>query len=145
VVHGGGVGVVPYHEGRVMLVRQFRIAVGHRVLELPAGRLEPGDDPAERARREVEEEIGWRIGRLVKVAAAYVAPGMSNQIDHVYLGFDLEPCGGQRLEHDERIEVVELPLEDALAEVQACRIDDMKTVLGLLALWRHLALAEARP
>ena len=134
VVHGGGVGVVPVLNGKVILVRQFRIAVGKVVLELPAGRLERGESPESRALAELEEETGHRAGRLVHVASCYCSPGFTSEIDHIYLAFDLEKTK-QNLEHDERVEVVELTFDECREMLDRCAFDDAKTVIGLRELF----------
>ena len=73
VLHRGGVGIVPILNDEVLLVRQFRIAIGRPILEIPAGRLEEGEEPEHRAKVELEEEIGYRPGRLVYVASCYLS------------------------------------------------------------------------
>jgi ADP-ribose pyrophosphatase len=140
VVHGGGVGVVPVLDDRVILVRQFRIAAGKVVVEIPAGRLEPGESPEHRARVELEEEIGYRAGRLERVASCYCSPGFTNEIDHIYLGLDLEKTR-QQLEHDERIELVEYSLAEVERMLYRLEFDDAKTIIGL----RELLARRARP
>jgi len=134
VIHGGGVGVVPVVDGKVILVRQFRIAVGKAVLELPAGRLEPGEAPERRALAELEEETGYRAGRLVHVASCYCSPGFTSEIDHIYIAHDLVKTE-QNLEHDERVEIVELPLDECRRMLDACAFDDAKTIIGLRELF----------
>lgn len=139
VDHGGGVGIVPILDDAVILVKQFRIATGEHIVEIPAGRLELGEDPAHRARCELEEEVGYRAGRMVHVGSCYCSPGFTNQIDHIYLAFDLVQTQ-QRLEHDESIELVTVPLVDLAARLAAREFNDMKTVIGL----REALLALSR-
>lgn len=134
VVHGGGVGVVPVLGNKVILVRQFRIAVGKDVLELPAGRLEPGEAPDMRALAELEEETGHRAGRLVHVASCYCSPGFTSEMDHIFLAFDLEKTE-QNLEHDERVEIVELSFDDCRDMLERRAFDDAKTIVGLRELF----------
>lgn len=134
VVHGGGVGVVPVLGDKIILVRQFRIAVGKDVLELPAGRLEPGEAPDQRALAELEEETGYRAGRLVHVASCYCSPGFTSELDHIYLAFDLEKTG-QNLEHDERVEIVELSFDECRDMLERRAFDDAKTIIGLRELF----------
>jgi ADP-ribose pyrophosphatase len=130
VEHPGGVGVVPVLDDAVLLVRQFRISIGRPLLEIPAGRLEPGESPEHRARCELEEEVGCKAGRLVLVSKCLVSPGFTNQLDYVYLAFDLEQ-GEQRLEFDERIEIVRLPLADLDRMLDEGAFEDAKTIIGL--------------
>lgn len=133
VEHSGGVAVVPYHDGMVTLVRQHRIAVGKAVLELPAGRLEPGDTPERRALVELEEETGWRAGRLEHVASCYCSPGFCTELDHIYLALELTPCAA-RPEFDEVIERVDLSLDEVRSMLRERSFDDAKTIIGLQAL-----------
>lgn len=130
VEHGGGVGVVPVLEDRVILVRQFRAAVNADVLEIPAGRLEPDDDPERRAHTELEEECGYRAGRLEHVASCYCSPGFTNERDEIYLAFDLTKTE-QRLEFDERVEIVEIPIAELEARLKRLEFEDAKTIIGL--------------
>jgi len=138
VEHHGGVGVVPYHDGKVILVRQFRIAVGAEVLELPAGCLEGDEDPAYRAERELEEETGHRAGRLIPVGTYYCSPGFTSEADHLFLALDLVKTE-QALEFDERLEIVEVPLDEARRMMEAHAFHDMKTALGIRVLLDYLA------
>jgi ADP-ribose pyrophosphatase len=137
VEHSGGVGVVPLVDGKVVLTRQYRISTGKHILELPAGRLEGDEDPEYRARIELAEEAGYRAGRLVHVASCYCSPGFTNEMDHIYLAFDLERTE-QRLEFDERIEIVELPLAESERMLDEGAFEDAKTIIGLRELFRYL-------
>lgn len=134
IEHGGGVGVVPVLDDRIILVRQFRIAVGKAVLEIPAGRLEPGETPEHRAGVELEEEIGYKPGRLIHVASCHCSPGFTSERDEIYLGFDLTPTQ-QNLEHDERLELVEVTLDECKRMLDALEFDDAKTIIGLRELF----------
>lgn len=134
IIHGGGVGVVPVLGKRVLFARQFRIAVGGHVLEIPAGRLEPGESRENRARAELEEETGYRAERLVHVASCYCSPGFTNEMDHIYLAFDLSKTQ-QNLEHDERIEIVELTFDECRAMLDRREFNDAKTIIGLRELF----------
>ncbi len=135
--HPGGVAVVPYHDGKVYLVRQYRIAVGDEVLELPAGRLEGDEDPAERAAAELEEEAGLTAGRLVHVATCYASPGCSSELDHIFLGLDVRKTEA-RPEYDEVLEPVELTLEQVEDMLDHLVFNDAKTIIGLRELQRYL-------
>ena len=137
VEHSGGVGIVPVLNDRVILVRQFRVAINAEILEIPAGRLEPGDTPEQRAHTELEEECGYRTDRLVHVASCYCSPGFTNERDEIYLAFDLTKTG-QRLEFDERVELVEIPLAELDDRLARLEFDDAKTIIGLRELQAHL-------
>ncbi len=136
-VHGGGVGIVPVVDNRVILVRQFRIAIDKHILEIPAGRLEPGEDPEHRGRLELEEETGHVAGRMVHVASCYCSPGFTNERDEIYLAFDLTKTA-QRLEHDERVELVELTFDEVERMLANREFDDGKTIIGLRELQAYL-------
>lgn len=134
VEHPGGVAVVPYTGDAVLLVRQYRIAIGDYALELPAGKLEPGDsDPAARGAAELEEECGYRAGRLDFATHLYGCIGFCSEKVHIYIARDLTHVG-QRLETDERIEVIRLGIDDVRAGLRAGRFVDAKTAVGLQAL-----------
>lgn len=137
VEHPGGVAVVPFDGRNVILVRQYRIAIGREILEAPAGKLEPGDSPETRGRAELLEEAGYRAGEMVAAGAVYASCGYTSELIHLYLALDLTPAQVCP-EHDERIEVVTLPLEDVRAGLARGAFTDAKTVIGLRALLDHL-------
>ncbi len=131
VLHWGAVGMVPLDaRGRVILVRQYRHAPREMLLEIPAGKLSEGEDPLECARRELQEEIGCRAGEWIKLASFYTSPGFSDEVLHLFLAQDLEE-GEAEPEEDEFLEVVRIPLEEALSLVRDEVIRDSKTVAGL--------------
>jgi ADP-ribose pyrophosphatase len=128
----GAVVIVPLtDDGRVRLVRQYRSAAGEFLLELPAGTLEPGESPAAAAPRELAEETGDRAAHWERLAGFYTIPGICNEYLHLFLATGLTP-GETNREADEFMEVVTLPLEEALAMVRAGTINDAKTMIGLL-------------
>ncbi len=132
VVHGEAVAVVPVlPDGQVILVRQFRKPAEAELIEIPAGGVEPGESPETCARRELAEETGFRSGRLVQLARFYLAPGYSTEFMHLYLALDLTPADGQP-EADERIELLMMPLAEAIGLVERDEIRDCKTIAGLL-------------
>ncbi len=137
VEHPGGVGIVPVLDGRVVLIRQYRIAVGETVLEIPAGKLEPGDEPVERAQLELREETGYRAGRLVPVGMIFASAGYTSERIHLFLAFDLA-FAGQALEYDERITPAEFALEDLKRMLQEHAITDAKTVVALERFFDYL-------
>jgi ADP-ribose pyrophosphatase len=130
VEHNGGVAVAPLLGRDVLLVSQPRIVIGENLLELPAGKLERGDLPEARARTELEEETGYRAGRLEKAAEFYVSPGYTTERILIYLAFDLEFVG-EKPETTEEIELVRLPLEDVRRMLDDGRFRDAKTIIGL--------------
>ena len=132
VQHPGGAGVVAlFDDGTVALVRQYRHPTGRYVLELPAGRLETGEPPEQCAARELAEEVGVRAGRLEKLAEFFTTPGFCAEKLWVYLATDLTEVG-QNLEDDELVEVVRLPLAEALAMCKNGAVEDAKTIIGLM-------------
>lgn len=140
VEHSGAIAVVPLDsEGRVLLVRQFRLPAGGPLLEVPAGGIEAGEDPAVAAGRELAEEIGFTPGKLTPLYEAYVAPGYCTEKIWGYLAEDLQPAHEAHTDHDEFVETVPLPLDDALAAITDGRIQDMKSVACLTMAARLLA------
>jgi len=131
VRHQGAAAVVPLLEDdTVLLVRQYRHAAGGFIYEIPAGKLDPGEDPPHCAARELEEEIGYRAGKLDHLLTFLTTPGFTDEIIHIYLATDLVP-GIQSLEHDEVLEVVAMSLPEAIEHIQDGAITDGKTIIGL--------------
>lgn len=138
--HSGAAAVVPLREdGQVVLIHQFRPAAGGMVWEIPAGRLEPGEEPLACAARELEEEIGCRAGVLEPLGSVRPALGYSDEIIALFVGRELTPTA-QALDPDEYLTPTPLPLAEALAMVEDGRIDDSKTQVALLLLARKLGL-----
>lgn len=137
----GAVGIVALDdEGRVLLVRQYRRPARGELWEIPAGTLEPGEDPADCARRELAEETGFTAEEIVPLAAFYTSPGFCDEWMHLFLARGL--CeGSQSPEDDESIRVARVPLAEALAMIRAGDICDAKTIAGLLL----VALLRGRP
>jgi len=129
--HPGAAAVVPMKEdGTVLLIRQFRHAAGGFIYEIPAGKLNQGEDPLACASRELEEEIGYRAGSFELLTSIFTAPGFADEVIHVYKATDLT-SGRQQLDRDEVLEVVPLPLTEAVAMIADGRIRDAKTIVGL--------------
>ena len=128
----GAVVIVPLtDDGQVRMVRQYRSAIGEYLLELPAGTLEPNESPEQAAPRELAEETGDRAARWRRLVGFYTVPGICDEYLHLFLATDLTP-GQTNQEADEFIEVVTLPLSEALAMVRQGEIRDAKTIIGLL-------------
>jgi ADP-ribose pyrophosphatase len=128
--HSGGVGIVPVIDGNVVLIRQFRISIERELIELPAGRLEPNENPMECAARELEEEIGYRAGKLIRLSSYFASVGNSNERMYLYLANDLEKTE-RHLEDDERIREVVLPIEQIKEKLANQEFEDSKTIIGL--------------
>ncbi len=139
VEHNAAVVMAPVAaDGRVLLVRQWRVPAGAVLLELPAGSAD-GDEAAEAAvQRELQEEVGHRAERLTRLTGFWVAPGYCTEYIHVYLA---EGLSESRLpgDEDENIEVVAMTLDEALAAIDDGRIQDAKSQVGLLLYARHRA------
>ena len=142
VEHPGAVAIVAIdEEDRVLLVRQFRTAVGRTLLEIPAGTLDVDpatgtvEDPALAAPRELEEETGQRAGQWHKLGAFWTAPGFATELMHLYLATDLYPAdddGRLGPDEDEALVAVRIPLAQAVAAAEDGRIADAKSIVGLL-------------
>ena len=133
VDHPGAVAVVAVTGGgEVLLVRQYRYAVGRELLEIPAGTLEPGEQPETCARRELEEETGRQAGSLEPLGAVFTSPGFCSERIHLYLArLEDGPGGRAHPDEDERLVVEVLPFEEALRLALEGRLADAKTVAGL--------------
>lgn len=129
--HPGAAAVVPFLEAdRILMIRQYRYATGGDLLEIPAGKLDPGEAPEACAVRELEEETGYRAGRVEKLGAIWTSPGFTDEIIHLFAAYDLEPTE-QRLEPDEIIQLVPMRLADALDGLRGPVVDG-KTATALL-------------
>lgn len=132
VIHRGASAIIPVMDnGDIIFVRQYRHPIGEYILEIPAGTLKEGEDPEACARRELEEETGYRAGELIHLLTIYPSPGYSSERLHLYLARKLEK-GNQNLEADEDISITFLSLEDALEAIRERRIRDAKTIVGIL-------------
>jgi ADP-ribose pyrophosphatase len=131
VEHNGGATLLAIDgDGKLLLVRQYRHATGQIMLELPAGTLDPNEPPEVCAARELQEETGYKPGRIEKLGGFWTAPGYCNEYLHVYLCTDLTES---RLEGDEEaIDVERVSLEEALQMIADGRIEDAKTSAALL-------------
>lgn len=133
VRHHGAAAVVPITEnGEVILVKQFRYAVGRDMLEIPAGLLEPGEEMAECAARETEEETGFRPMELTHLFDFYSSPGYCTECVGIFAARQLVPSR-QHLDPDEDVEVRIIPLEEAIEKVKNGEIIDGKTVAALMS------------
>ncbi len=135
VHHPGAVSVVPYleDEASVVLLRQYRASIDAELLEIPAGKLDVEGEGAEgTARRELEEEVGLRAGRLEKLAEFYNSPGFSDEHSVVYLARELEQCDTdlQGVE-EEHMTVEHVAMADVPGLITSGQITDAKTIIGL--------------
>jgi len=132
VRHPGAVAIVPFDaDGNVILVRQYRLPAKQMLLEIPAGTLEPGEDPLACAIRELQEEIGYKPGTIDKIGGIYTAPGYTTEFIHLYMASDLTESKLAQ-DADEFIEVVRVSLDEAIRMIHSAEIADGKSVSGLL-------------
>jgi ADP-ribose pyrophosphatase len=138
IEHGGSVVIVPLDsDGNLLFVRQYRHAAGVDLLELPAGTLEPGEDPTVCAAREIREETGFAAGRLEKIGEFYLAPGYSTEFMFVYLAQDLtyDPL---EVDADEFLSVEKIPFEEAIQMAERGEMSDAKSLAALLLARKYL-------
>ncbi len=132
VRHPGAAAMVPIlDDGRVVLIRQYRHAIGDFLLEIPAGTLDPGEEPAECAQRELVEEIGYEATSLDKLTEILPAPGYTDEHIHIFLATGLKSAE-QCLEDDEVLELEPTAFDRAIEMITAGEIQDAKTIAGLL-------------
>lgn len=138
IEHGGSVILVPVDaDGNLLFVRQYRHAAGQNLLELPAGTLEAGEDPAVCAAREIREETGFAAGKLEKIGEFYLAPGYSTEFMIVYLARDLayDPL---EADADEFLTLEKIPVQQALEMAERGEIPDAKSLAALLLARQYL-------
>lgn len=132
VLHPGAVGILPINEkGNLLLVKQWRRAAEKILLEIPAGTLEDSEDPLECAKRELQEETGFKGDIFISLGGFYTAPGYCNEYLYLFVAKDLSPSPLPPDEH-ELIDVVELGLTEALDMIYEHKIEDVKTIAGIL-------------
>ena len=136
VHHVGSVGIIPFiTKDKIVLVEQFRYAVGERLLEIPAGTLNKGEPPLAAAKREIREEIGYAASKLEKLNVFYPSPGVTDEFVVIYKATGLRPSK-LAADFDENIRVREIKMSDALRYIKEGRIKDAKTVIAILLIAR---------
>ncbi len=143
VRHPGAAAIVPIDRGDVVFVRQFRPALGATLLEVPAGTLDrPGEAPSECAVRELQEEVGAVATRMDHLASYAVAPGVSSERLHLYLatGLTFGPASGDGIE-EQAMTIERLPLPDAVAACTDGRLQDAKSIIGVLLAAQRLSVS----
>jgi ADP-ribose pyrophosphatase len=132
VLHRGAVAlVVRVDADRICLLRNHRYTIGRELIEVPAGTIDPGETPEQTARREIEEETGYRAGRIAHVRSWYVSPGILDEQMHLFVCDDVAP-GPARPASDESLQPFLATWDEALAMVRDGTISDAKTILALL-------------
>ncbi len=140
--HPGAAAVVPVKDdGTVVLIRQFRHAAGGFIYEIPAGKLQPGEDPLHCASRELEEEVGYRAASFELLTSIFTAPGFADEVIHVYKATGLT-TGRQQLDPDEVLDIIEMPLAEAVNKIEDGTIRDAKTIVGLQAVYLRTRRGE---
>lgn len=131
--HPGAAAVVLATSAEVVLIRQFRAAIGDWLLEIPAGKLDPGEDPTTAAAREAGEETGWHPRSMAHLASIHTGPGFTDEVVHLYLGRELVEAKPRPDGPEERhAEVVRVPFAEAFDLIDQGVITDAKSVAGLL-------------
>ncbi len=131
-INPGAVAVIPIDsKGRLILVEQWRRAIGRITLELPAGMLDPGESPQDCAQRELQEEAGYKAGSLIPFGGCFASPGTFTEYVHLYIGQDLSES---RLYADDThgIDVKTMTLDEAQKLIENGEISDAKTIVGVL-------------
>ena len=131
VEHNGGVTIACQPApGQVVLIKQYRYSIDQELLELPAGRIEEGEDPMLAAQRELTEETGYQARNWSELVRMYTAPGFCNEMLYVYKATDVIEVG-KDLDEDEETEVIVMSVEEAWALVMAGKVQDSKTIAGV--------------
>lgn len=138
--HPGAVAVLALHNGKLLLVDQYRQAMGRTELEIPAGKLEKGEEPLAAAARELEEETGYRCADLRHLHSFYTSPGFCDEIIHLYLAENIT-AGTVSPDEDEFLDLYEVTLEEAQAYIADGRIADAKTLLAVY-MWQFGAFGK---
>lgn len=129
---GGAVVIAITDENKIIMVRQFRYPFQQWVLELPAGKLDEGENPQLCASRELTEETGYRAEKITKLGHIYTTPGFCNEILHIYLAENLIPGEHAREEGEEGMEVFEFTIEEIKNMIRKGEIVDAKSISGIM-------------
>ncbi|WP_226673661.1 NUDIX hydrolase [Rossellomorea aquimaris] len=133
IKHPGAVAVIALtREGKLVMVEQYRKALEKSIIEIPAGKLEPGEEPDKTALRELEEETGYGCGDLEHLISFYTSPGFADELVHLYVARDLYSIQESReTDEDEFVELIEVTVEEALQLIKEQRIYDAKTAYAV--------------
>lgn len=131
VLHDNAVAVVAIQDDKILLVKQYRISVDKIIYEVPAGMIEHDENPKDAALRELEEETGYRAKNIEYLTEFYSTPGFCTEKLSIFYAKDLEFVG-QNLDEGENLEVVEMPLEEAMSMIESGEIMDGKTISSIL-------------
>ena len=138
VRHQGAVVVLPLHEDRrIEVVRQYRYPMGEILLELPAGKLDPGESPAACAGRELAEETGWYPVEIHELGSFFTTPGFTDEVLHAFIATPLQPAPDVAKDPDEAIESVTMTVEEAFNACRDGTICDSKTIAAIFLAQLH--------
>lgn len=130
--HQGAAGVVAFdEEGKLLMVRQYRYPIGQELLELPAGKIDPGETPLQCAARELQEETGYKAEKLTELGRVYPAAAYDVELVHLFYAEGLTPAQ-QKLDEDEFLSVERVDFDEAVRMVLDDEILDSKTQIGIL-------------
>jgi ADP-ribose pyrophosphatase len=132
IEHPGAVAIIPLvDENHVCLIRNYRLAIQQWLLEIPAGTLEPGEDPADTARRELAEETGYTAQKIAPLCQLVFSPGILHERMHIFVATGLSP-GPTSLEFGEQIATQVMPMAEIMTMIERGEVEDAKTVAALL-------------
>ncbi|MBR5155325.1 MAG: NUDIX hydrolase [Clostridia bacterium] len=138
VDHPGGVGIVAItSDNKILMVKQYRKAVEKELLEIPAGKLEKGEDPLVCGKRELEEETGYKAKEFVSLGYLYPSPGFANETTHLYLAWDLYK-GKVNPDEDEFLDIFEISVEEIYSLIMKNEINDAKTIIGFFKAMEYI-------
>ena len=133
VDHAGGASVLYVRDGKVLLVRQFRYPYMEETLEIPAGKLNPGEDPAQTAARELAEETGWQPASVEHMFTIYPTPGYSAEKIYIYRAHGVRE-GQVHPDEDEFVTAAFYPIDEVLSMIEKGEIKDAKTIIAVMSL-----------
>lgn len=144
IKHPGAVAIIALTEDhKMVMVKQYRKAMERLLVEIPAGKLEKGEEPIETAKRELEEETGYTTDHLHHIISFYTSPGFADELVHLYLATGLKVMETKaELDEDEFVEVMELTIDEALELIRTNEIYDAKTAYAVQYLQLRSALGE---
>ena len=132
VRHPGAVAVLALRDNKMVVVEQYRKPLGKNQVEIPAGKLDAGEEPVAAARRELEEETGYRCGELKPIASFYTSPGFADELIHLFAAEQLE-SGNPNLDEDEYLDCFAVTLDEAKELIRQGRMSDSKTITAVYA------------
>lgn len=143
VKHPGAVAVLAVtNEGKMLMVEQFRKPLEKTIIEIPAGKLEKGEDPLECAKRELMEETGYSCESMESIGSFYTSPGFADELIHLYFTDTLVKQGAQLTDEDEFLNVLEISVDEAKAMVKDEKIHDAKTAYSVMYMELSRALKK---